>query len=147
MSRRPLEVWIEEQNLVIQVGMNGKSIYSSIQGAVKHNSAIHFLLIQSLAFPCLFFLVCKCFLCTCSFCQPHWETIFKLIMSISIYIYMHVYWSDRFAQGCKIGHAVGRVWNYRDSWDLCLSLSLVHHCFTYDPLLQLVLCQLLELTG
>lgn len=46
------------------------------------------------------------------------------------------------------GLPVGRVRNYGDSGDLGLSLSLVHHCFTYnDPILQLVLCQLLELTG
>lgn len=45
--------------------------------------------------------------------------------------------------------SVGRALTlYRDSGDLGLNPSLVHHCFTYnDPILQLVLCQLLELTG
>lgn len=140
MSQSPLEVWIEE-NIIKEfsyTGWNEWEVYSSIQGAVKHdkwNSDTADSIIG--IFPCLFFLVCMCILCTCSFCQPHWETIFKLIMNISIFLCMHVEWSDRFAQGCQLVEY--EIYN-RDSWDLGLSPSLVHHRFTYDPLLQFKYC-------
>lgn len=85
--------------------MNGKSIYGFIQGAVKHNKC-HSLPADSIIGISLFILFgvlqCMCILCTCSFCQPHWETIFKFIVNISIYLCMHVEWSDRFAQGCQL---------------------------------------------